>query len=119
MRVGTPALAVATMLFVTDNGAQAAVRSCVAPFSGEVARAATETAAKSQALASWTAKAQRVGAGFANWRLADKKVLGCTKAQAPATGFECIAYAAPCTITQNPAKPKRLTPTGRNVPYEV
>ena len=99
--------------------ASAAVRSCVAPFAGEVARAATEPAAKSQALASWAAKAQRAGAGFSSWRLADKKVLGCTKAKAPGTGFECIAYAAPCTISQNPDKPKRLRPFGRNVPFEV
>jgi hypothetical protein len=32
-------------------------------------------------------------------------VLACTKARNAAAGFECVAYAAPCTIAQVPGRP--------------
>jgi hypothetical protein len=120
VRVGTTAIVASAFVVIAQTNASAAVRSCAPGFAGELTRAATEVAGKTQALASWTAKAQRIGPGYTNWRLADKKVLACTKAKGSAAGFECIAYAAPCTIAQVPSNPKRRkVPSGRNAPFEV
>jgi hypothetical protein len=100
--------------------AVAAVRSCKPGLTSEIARAETEQLGKRKALQSWTAKAAKAGPAYTNWRIADKKVLGCTKAAAPAQGFECIAYAAPCTIQQNPQSPRRkYKPAGANTPIET
>lgn len=82
--------------------ADAAVRNCQAGVTSEITQASTEILGKQRALLSWTTKAFTLGAAYASWRLADKKVLACKKGKATGQSFSCIAYAVPCTILQNP-----------------
>ena len=107
-------------LTMTGQQAQAAVRKCKPAIFSEIAQAESETLGKRKALMSWTTKAARFGAAYGDWRLADKKVLGCKLAKAPTNGFQCVAYAAPCILEQNPASPKNRTkPGGRKATMEV
>ena len=87
------------------HGATAAMRQCQPGVTSEIVQGATEILGKQRALLSWTTKAFRLGVGYASWRLADKKVLGCKKSKAPNNGFSCVAYAMPCTILQAPGQP--------------
>lgn len=99
--------------------AEAAVRKCAPAVTSDISQADSELMGKRKALLSWTVKAIKSGANFGNWRLADKKVLGCKPAVSPAKGFECIAYASPCVVEQNPALPKRRMRPGRKSVIEV
>jgi hypothetical protein len=100
--------------------ASAAVRKCAPGITSEIAQADNELMGKRKALISWTARAARLGPAFTNWRMADKKVLGCKKGKTPSDGFQCVAYASPCTIVQAPQNPKRpKRRIGGNSPFEV
>lgn len=100
--------------------ASAAVRQCAPGVTSEIAQADNELMGKRKALISWTAKAAKLGPAYASWRMADKKVLGCKKGKTPSDGFQCVAYASPCTIVQAPESPKRpKKQIGRNTPFEV
>ena len=109
---------VAAALCVSE--ASAAVRNCRAGVASEITAAGSELEGKRKALISWTARAAKLGPGYTSWRIADRKVLGCTKAKAPATGYQCIAFALPCTVEQLPGKPRRrIFPAGRGPAIEV
>jgi hypothetical protein len=90
-----------------------AVRTCGQPITGDVATAPTEVEGRRKALESWSRKAATLGPGYTSWRLANNRTLQCKPVTAPATGFSCAAFAAPCIISQVPdapppaAKPKR------------
>ena len=115
----------AALLTPWSSRADAAVRSCRAAVASEITQADTELIGKRKALISWTTRAAKLGPGYTSWQMADKKVLGCKKSKAPGSGYQCIAYAAPCTVNQVPGapvpgKPKRRTvPTGSKAPFEV
>jgi hypothetical protein len=102
------------------QSASAAMRQCAPGVTSEIAQADNELMGKRKALISWTAKAAKLGPAYTSWRIADKKVLGCKKGKTPSDGFQCVAYASPCTIVQAPENPKRgKKRIGRNTPFEV
>jgi len=98
---------------------QAAVRKCGPAIASEIAQADNEFLGKRKALLSWTQRAARLGPDYASWRLADKKILGCKAAKSPSSGVQCVAYATPCTLQQNPANPKARKPGGRKATMDV
>jgi hypothetical protein len=87
--------------------AQAAVRQCREPLAAASIGQASEALAKRAALTLWTSRAAGLGPAFANWRIADARVLKCTPSPKQATTFDCVAVAKPCTIVQNPEAPNR------------
>ncbi len=90
--------------------AEAAVRVCAGHVSSDVAKAATEADAKREAITSWVRKATSDVIPFPAWRIANTKVVKCVRAPT-GKGFECVAYASPCTIRQAaPALPKPGAP---------
>ncbi|MEQ1695854.1 MAG: hypothetical protein ABL901_08440 [Hyphomicrobiaceae bacterium] len=107
----------------TASPAAAAVRQCAPGVTSEIAQADNELMGKRKALMSWTTKAAKLGPAYTSWRIADKKVLGCKKGKTPSDGFQCVAYASPCTIVQAPNTPNRPKRTrkrfGPNTPFEV
>lgn len=122
----TPALIALCTVAVTAATAEAAtVRQCLAPFASDISQAGNEVLGKRKALISWTLKAIKLGPQFANWRIAEKRVLGCKPGKTRADGVVCIAYAAPCRLTaQNgPAPPQpprsRKRRIGGNAPFDI
>jgi hypothetical protein len=116
------------VLIMSTLSANAAVRKCQPGVTSEIVQGSTELLGKQRALLSWTTKAFKFGAGYASWRLADKKVLGCKKGKTTGEAFSCIAYAVPCTILQNPTQPGQPSPAvprrrpgtnKRNAPVET
>jgi hypothetical protein len=101
------AVALAVAGLPAGDPVAAAVRMCAPLVTSDIATAPTESAARRQALQSWTSKAKALGEAFAGWRLAHEKALRCTKAAA-GNGFTCVAAGKPCSIAQNPAKPPKL-----------
>ncbi len=97
------------MVMFAGCAANAAVRKCRPIVSSEIATAPSELDAKKKALGQWRAKAQALGPGLDNWRLAHDKSLKCFP-KAPGS-FECIAFGAPCVIDQTPKSP----PAGKGV----
>jgi hypothetical protein len=104
--VGLMGLALATP-------AEAAVRQCRDALAAASVGQASEALAKRAALTLWTSRAAGLGPAFANWRIADSRVLKCTPSPKQATTFDCVAVAKPCTIIQNPESPNR---GGRSAP---
>lgn len=97
--------AVPVILAILSGNASAAVRKCGAIVSSEIWVAPTELEAKKKALGEWRAKAAKLGPSFDSWRLAAEKSLKCFK---KTTGYECVAFGAPCIIDQTPNTPPRL-----------
>ncbi|MFO1170381.1 MAG: hypothetical protein U1E49_05360 [Hyphomicrobiaceae bacterium] len=82
--------------------AEAAMRNCVKLVVGQ-ATAATELAAKKQAMDDWKKSAVAAGIEHPAWRIAANKSFKC---ETEADGqFTCTASGDPCTITQVPAAP--------------
>lgn len=79
--------------------ATAAIRFCSSAVTS-TAVAGTELDAKKSALDMWKAEAEKLGAGYASWRLAADRILECK----PASGgkIACVARGRPCTIEQAP-----------------
>lgn len=97
----------ALLSLVVAEPTQAAVRQCRAPLAAASVGQASEALAKRAALTLWTARAGTFGPAFANWRIADGRVLKCTPSPKQAATFDCVAVAKPCTIVQNPQAPNR------------
>jgi len=124
--VAIAAAAAAVIAAITP--AHAAVRKCGPAVTSDITQADTEIQGKRKALTSWAMKAAKLGGpAFANWRIADKKILGCKPGKTRADGVQCIAYANPCTIVQGAPFPPRTPQTkprgkrriGGNVPFEI
>jgi hypothetical protein len=118
-----PVLAAAGVLTVfVHTPAMAAVRLCRTPVVSDVVAAPSELLGKQMALRSWGAKASRAhGADYANWRIANKRILGCRPARDGSAPLACVAYAAPCKVEQAPGAPapkKRVRPRP-GTPYEI
>ena len=120
--------AATTALIAAVAPASAAVRKCGPAVTSDIAQAENDLLGKRKALTSWAMKAAKLGGpAFANWRIADKKILGCKPGKTRADGVQCIAYANPCTIVQgapiNPrtpqTKPRGKRRIGGNVPFEI
>ena len=90
--------AFAAACFATEP-LKAAIRECGSIVSSDVVAAPTELAAKKGALDQWRAEAEKLGPEFNSWVVAAEKSLKCFPKGA---GFECVAFAAPCVIQQNP-----------------
>ena len=99
MRTCTFGLAALAAVAIGSTAAGAAVRVCEAPLA-KVAKAATESEARKQALAGWRDGARTKGEGYTRWELADHRQVVCTKVEAG--GFQCLALARPCIIQQAP-----------------
>lgn len=84
------------------SAAEAAVRVCKAPVASGLAREPSEPAAKKRAIQDWTVRAKAAGAASPAWQTAANKLLKCAPGEGGA--FECVAYAAPCTVQQVPPK---------------
>ncbi len=90
-------------------GAMAALRECKPLVVGEVSRSQTRRAARSDALASWMAKAKDAGIAHPAWRIALNKRLQCA---AVGGGYDCVAVGQPCTIRQVPEPRRGIRPDG-------
>ena len=90
--------------------AQAAVRQCTTrPTIATGEDAASEAAARKQALGRWVAEAAKIGGtAWTSWRLATSRDLNCQKRAEG--GFACRAVAMPCMIMQNPDVLPKITP---------
>lgn len=97
----------ALVAVVMASPAQAAVRQCREPLAAAAVGQSSEALAKRAALTLWTSRAAVLGPAFANWRIADARVLKCTPSPKQAATFDCVAVAKPCTIVQNPQAPNR------------
>ncbi len=93
------------VLSVRPDPAQAAVRVCLSPVTSGVATARSEVLAKQAAIADWVSRSKAAGARNPSWRLAVGKVLKCFRSKAGM--YQCVAFAAPCTISQTPGKRRR------------
>ena len=94
-----------TALLAGACPADAAVRVCRQPVTSGLATDKTQARAQKRAIADWTNKSKAAGVSNPSWRIAAGKVLKCVQ---PKIGtYQCIAYAAPCTVSQVPAKRKR------------
>ncbi len=98
---------IAAMAWVLATPAYGAVRQCREPLAAAAVGQPSEALAKRAALTLWTTRAAGLGVAFANWRIADGRVLKCTPSPKQATTFDCVAVAKPCTIVQNPQAPNR------------
>ena len=107
MKVG-PVLAAVALLTFTSTVGYAAVRTCGVHISSALSHGPDEQSAKKLALDDWTKKA--IAAGFETplWRTAANKILKCAPVANGA--FECIAYAEPCAVQQNPNAVRRPPP---------
>jgi hypothetical protein len=84
--------------------AWAAVRVCTTHVTSKVTSAVRERDAKRAAIKDWTRKAKSAQIPHPSWRIASLKVVTCV----PNDGhFDCVAYAAPCTIKQKPPRRQR------------
>ncbi len=99
----------AAIVLSPPQPANAAVKVCRNAQSSGIVAAETELAGKKLALERWSAKARTFGGSFANWGIANHKMVKCVKARS-GRGYECIAVGAPCVIQQVPPKRKRLDP---------
>ena len=79
--------------------ATAAVRVCSSAITS-TAIAGTEPDARKSALDSWKVAAEKLGAGYASWRLAADRILKC-KIEG-GDKFVCMASGRPCIIEQAP-----------------
>jgi hypothetical protein len=113
-RGGMTALVAVAFMTLAPLSSPAAVRVCKAPVASGLAREPSEPAAKQRAIQDWTVRAKAAGVANPAWRTADKKLLKCAPSAAGA--FECVAYAAPCTVQQ--VAPKR-GPRGKGPFIEV
>ena len=93
--------------------AHAAVRQCAPrPTIAIGEDAASEAAARKQALERWVAAAAKIGGPpWSSWRLAVSRELSCQKR---ADGvIACRAVGLPCMIVQNPGMLPKVVPTVR------
>ncbi len=89
--------------------AQAAVRQCTERPTVTVGEdAASEAAARKQALDRWVSEAAKLGVQWTSWRLAVSRDFKCERRAEG--GFACRVVGAPCAIVQNPAKPPKFEP---------
>ena len=86
--------------------AQAAMRVCQGEVSSGLQRAKTELEARAMAIASWNKLAGVYGDGYL-WTGATNKFLNCSP---HVEGFQCLAKALPCTISQVPLPPGSFKP---------
>ncbi len=108
------------VVLVPSQGAEAAVRVCKPAVVSALSSGQTELLAKQGALKSWTEKAKAYGPQFTSWRVATQKQLKCVKGKDG--GFECVAFASPCMVQQNPRNPEgplKRPKRNRSAPIEV
>ena len=101
-------VAVCLCWMMAPGFADAAVRVCENHVKSKVTSAVREREAKRAAIKDWTKKAKSTRIPHPSWRIARLKVVTCV----PYNGrFDCVAYAAPCTIKQKPPRsPRKRNP---------
>ncbi|MFN3867682.1 MAG: hypothetical protein ACK4MF_01295 [Hyphomicrobiaceae bacterium] len=103
------ALVGAAFAAAAASPATAAVRDCKPPVLGDVVEAAREVDARRMALDAWKRRVAPLGKPYENWRIATEKRLACKPTVS--NTHRCAAYAAPCTVKQNPrARPRPARP---------
>jgi hypothetical protein len=92
---------------VCVSPSHAAVRLCQGEISSGLHKAKSEQEARALAIASWNSQAKDLGVGY-TWRGATNRYLNCAPGQDG--GYQCLAKALPCIISQVPTPPGSFQP---------